>query len=122
MATAAQTPRVGDLLRTWRRRRNVSQLELSSGSAVSSRHLSFIETGRSRPSREMLVYLAEQLEVPLRDRNQMLLAAGYAPVYGERSLDAEEMGPVRDALDRFLRAHQPFPALVVDRHWNMVAA
>src|SRR5256885_6011738 len=103
MATATQSPRVGDLLRTWRQRRNVSQLELSSGSAVSSRHLSFIETGRSRPSREMLVYLAEQLEVPLRDRNQMLLPAGYAPVYGERSLDAEEMAPGPAPPGPFLR-------------------
>ena len=78
---------MGELLRSWRQRRNVSQLELSSGSAVSSRHLSFIETGRSKPSREMLVYLSEQLEIPLRDRNQLLLAAGYAPVYGEHQLD-----------------------------------
>ena len=122
MATATRNPRVGELLRSWRQRRNVSQLELSSGAAVSSRHLSFIETGRSKPSREMIVYLSEQLEIPLRERNQLLLAAGYAPVYGERSLDDADMGPARDALDRFLRAHQPFPAVVVDGHWNIVAA
>ena len=121
MATATQSPRVGDLLRSWRQRRNVSQLELSSGAAVSSRHLSFIETGRSKPSREMIVYLSEQLEIPLRERNQLLLAAGYAAVYGERSLDDADMEPAREALDRFLRAHQPFPAVVVDRHWNIVA-
>ena len=113
---------MGELLRSWRQRRNISQLELSSGSAVSSRHLSFIETGRSKPSREMLVYLSEQLEIPLRDRNQLLLAAGYAPVYGEHQLDAEEMAPVRAALDRFLRAHEPFPAVVIDRRWNLVAS
>jgi transcriptional regulator with XRE-family HTH domain len=121
MAIATKTPHVGELLRTWRQRRNVSQLELATGSAVSARHLSFIETGRSRPSREMVIHLAERLEVPLRDRNGLLLAAGYAPVYGERPLESEEMTPVREALDRFLRAHEPFPAIVVDRHWNLVA-
>jgi transcriptional regulator with XRE-family HTH domain len=121
VATVTRNPRVGDLLRSWRRRRNVSQLELSSGAAVSSRHLSFIETGRSKPSREMIVYLSEQLEIPLRERNQLLLAAGYAPAYGERSLDDADMEPAREALDRFLRAHQPFPAVVVDGRWNIVA-
>jgi transcriptional regulator with XRE-family HTH domain len=89
---------------------------------VSARHLSFIETGRSRPSAEMVLHLAEQLDVPLRDRNQLLLAAGYAPAYGQRDLDAPEMEPVRAALDRVLEGHSPNPALVVDRHWGMVAA
>jgi transcriptional regulator with XRE-family HTH domain len=117
-----QQPRVGDLLRGWRRRRNISQFELSLGSAVSSRHLSFIETGRARPSREMVLHLAERLEVPLRERNGLLLAAGYAPTYGERSLDDPEMAPARGALDRFLAAHEPYPAVVVDRAWNLVAA
>src|SRR6476646_3133489 len=98
MATATRNPRVGELLRSWRQRRNVSQLELSSGAAVSSRHLSFIETGRSKPSREMIVYLSEQLEIPLRERNQLLLAAGYAPVYGERSLDDADMEPAPELL------------------------
>jgi transcriptional regulator with XRE-family HTH domain len=122
MATGARTAHVGDLLRSWRRRRNLTQLELSLGSSVSARHLSFIETGRARPSREMIVHLAEQLDVPLRERNDLLLAAGYAPLYGERPIGAEEMTPVRQALDRFLRAHEPYPAVVADRHWTLVAA
>ena len=113
---------VGDLLREWRRRRRLSQLELSLNSSISARHLSFVETGRSKPSRETVVRLAETLEVPLRERNALLLAAGYAPVFGERALDSEEMEPVRAALDRFLRAHEPYPALVVDRCHDIVAA
>jgi transcriptional regulator with XRE-family HTH domain len=111
---------VGELLREWRDRRNVSQLRLASESAVSTRHLSFIETGRARPSREMVLHLADRLEVPLRERNVLLLAAGYAPAYGERPLESGEMAPVRSALERFLSAHEPYPALVVDRHWNIL--
>ena len=122
MAVAQQAPRVGDLLRTWRQRRKLSQLDLSLDSSVSPRHLSFIETGRARPSREMLLHLADQLDIPLRERNSLLLAAGYAPIYGERSLDADDMTPVRQALDRFLHAHEPYPAVVVDGHWDLVAA
>jgi transcriptional regulator with XRE-family HTH domain len=114
-------PSAGALLREWRQRRNLSQLELALRSAVSARHLSFIETGRARPSREMVLHLAERLDVPLRDRNHLLLAAGFAPVFGERSLDESEMAPVREALQRFLSAHEPYPALVVDGHWNVVA-
>jgi MmyB-like transcription regulator ligand binding domain len=91
-------------------------------SAVSARHLSFIETGRARPSREMVLHLAERLDVPLRERNHLLLAAGFAPVFGERSLDESEMAPVREALERLLSAHEPYPALVVDRCWNVVAS
>lgn len=121
-AAVASPPRVGQLLRSWRRRRNLSQLALATGSAVSTRYLSFIETGRARPSREMVLHLAERLEVPLRDRNELLLAAGYAPVFPERSLDSPELEPVREALDRFLQLHEPYPALIVDRHWNLVAA
>jgi transcriptional regulator with XRE-family HTH domain len=113
---------VGELLRAWRSRRNLSQLELALNADVSARHVSFLETGRARPSREMVVRLADELEVPLRERNALLLAAGYAPIYGERPLDASEMQPVRQALDRFLRAHEPYPAVVVDRHHNLVAA
>jgi transcriptional regulator with XRE-family HTH domain len=113
---------VGPLLREWRRRRRLSQLDLALEAGVSARHLSFVETGRARPSAEMVVHLAEQLDVPLRDRNQLLLAAGYAPAYGQRGLDEPEMGPVRDALERVLKGHEPYPALVVDRHWGMVAA
>src|SRR3954449_2958738 len=113
---------VGVLLRDWRRRRRLSQLDLALDAGVSTRHLSFVETGRARPSAEMVVHLAEQLDVPLRDRNRLLLAAGYAPAYRERALDEPEMGPVRAALDRVLSAHEPYPAVVVDRGWNLVAA
>jgi transcriptional regulator with XRE-family HTH domain len=121
MASATATARVGPLLREWRRRRRLSQLDLALDAGVSARHLSFVETGRSRPSAEMVLHLAEQLEVPLRDRNQLLLAAGYAPEYSERPLDAPEMEPVRDALDLVLQGHEPYPAAVVDRGWNLVA-
>jgi transcriptional regulator with XRE-family HTH domain len=112
---------VGPLLRDWRQRRRMSQLDLSLEAGVSARHLSFVETGRSRPSAEMVLHLAEQLDVPLRERNQLLLAAGYAPVYGQHGLDEPEMGPVREALEQVLRGHEPYPAVVVDRHWGMVA-
>jgi transcriptional regulator with XRE-family HTH domain len=115
-------PPAGRLLREWRIRRHLSQLELAAGSAVSARHLSFIETGRARPSREMVLHLADRLEVPLRERNRLLLAAGHAPSFAERPLDDEEMGPMREALDRFLAAHEPYPAVVVDRHWDLVRA
>jgi hypothetical protein len=100
----------------------LSQFELSLQAAISSRHLSFVETGRARPSREMLLHLSERLELPLRDRNGLLLAAGYAPVFDERPLDAPEMAPVRIALDHFLRAHEPFPAVILDRHYDLVGA
>jgi transcriptional regulator with XRE-family HTH domain len=123
MAAVATAPTpIGELLRSWRRRRSLSQLELALNAAVSSRHVSFLETGRAQPSREMVLHLAEHLDVPLRDRNALLLAAGYAPVYAERSLQTAEMAPARQALDRFLRAHEPYPAVVVDRHYNLVAA
>lgn len=121
MAVVASRPPVGTMLREWRQRRRLSQLELALQSGVSSRHLSFVETGRSRPSADMVLHLAEQLEVPLRDRNHLLLAAGYAPAFAQHDLDAPEMGPVRDAIDQVLRGHEPFPALVVDRHWGLVA-
>src|SRR5207248_7782469 len=113
---------IGELLRSWRRRRSLSQLELALNAAVSARHLSFLETGRARPSREMVIRLAEELAVPLRERNALLLAAGFAPLYAERPLDSPEMDSVRRALDRFLRAHEPYPALVVDRHHNVIAS
>jgi transcriptional regulator with XRE-family HTH domain len=121
MAATAPAP-VGELLRAWRQRRNLSQLELALNAVVSARHLSFLETGRARPSREMVIRLAEELDVPLRERNSLLLAAGYAPLYAQRSLDAPEMAAVRQALDRFLRAHEPYPALVVDRYHDLMAA
>ncbi|HUA70064.1 MAG TPA: helix-turn-helix transcriptional regulator [Solirubrobacteraceae bacterium] len=113
---------IGELLRTWRRRRSLSQLELALEADVSSRHVSFLETGRARPSREMVLRLAEHLDIPLRERNGLLLAAGYAPQYVERSLDEPEMAPVHQALDRFLRAHEPYPAVILDRYYNIVSA
>ena len=119
---AASSPRVGGLLREWRQRRRLSQLDLALEAGISTRHLSFVETGRSRPSTEMVLHLAEQLDVPLRDRNQLLLAAGHAPVFGQRGLDEPEMEPVRDALALILDGHSPYPALVVDRHWGLVMA
>lgn len=122
MAVASTPSPVGELLRSWRHRRNLSQLELALEAEVSARHVSFLETGRARPSREMVIRLAEELEVPLRERNALLLAAGYAPVYAERELNAAEMGPVRQAIDRFLRAHEPYPAVVVDRYHNLLAS
>jgi transcriptional regulator with XRE-family HTH domain len=122
VAAIATRPPVGTLLRDWRHRRRLSQLELALQAGVSSRHLSFVETGRSRPSAEMLLKLTEELDVPLRDRNQLLLAAGYAPAFTHRELDAPELGPVREAIDQVLQGHEPYPALVIDRHWGLVAA
>ena len=105
---------VGGLLKDWRHRRRRSQLDLAMEADVSPRHLSFVETGRSKPSRELLLHLADHLDVPLRDRNTLLLAAGYAPVYRETSMAASEMAPVRDALEKILASHEPFPAIIVD--------
>jgi transcriptional regulator with XRE-family HTH domain len=113
---------LGSLLKQWRRRRRLSQLDLALEAGVSARHLSFVETGRSKPSRRMVLHLADQLEVPLRDRNELLLAAGYAPAYAEHAIDAPELAPVRTALKRVLDGHDPYPALVVDRWWDMVDA
>jgi transcriptional regulator with XRE-family HTH domain len=113
---------VGPLIRQWRQRRHLSQLDLALEAGVSPRHVSFLETGRSKPSQQMVLHLAEQLEVPLRERNSLLLAAGYAPAYEERELDAPDMGPVREALALVLEGHDPHPAFVVDRHWNVVLA
>src|SRR3954452_6085146 len=121
MSVTTTRPPVGTLLRDWRRRRRLSQLDLALEAGVSARHLSFVETGRSKPSAQMVLPLADQLEVPLRDRNGLLLAAGYAPEYGQRALDEPEMEPVRRALDLLLGGHDPYPAGVVDRSWTMVA-
>jgi len=112
----------GDLLRHWRAVRGRSQLDLSLDSGVSQRHISFVESGRSVPSRQMLLDLAQTLEVPLRERNAMLLAAGYAPVYSEAPWDAAEMASVTRALDRMLTQHEPFPAMVMDRNWTVLKA
>jgi transcriptional regulator with XRE-family HTH domain len=120
MSTA--TVPLGTLLRDWRQRRRLSQLDLALEAGVSARHLSFLETGRAKPSREMVLHLSEQLDVPLRDRNSLLLAAGFAPAFEERPIDAPEMAPVREALDRVLTGHEPYPAIVVDRWWNLAAA
>ena len=120
--TVAAAPAVGELLRGWRERRRLTQLELALQAEVSTRHLSFVETGRATPSREMILHLAEQLDVPLRERNQLLLAGGYAPLYSQKGLDARELTVVRDAIHNVVAAHEPNPAVVVDRHWNLVDA
>ena len=113
--------RAGPLLRQWRKRQRLSQLELALDAGISARHLSFIETGRSRPSAQMLLLLAEQLEIPFRERNHLLLAGGYAPAFPQRSLEDPELTPVREALDLILTGHEPYPAVVLDRYWNVVA-
>lgn len=112
---------IGEHLKTWRQRRRMSQLAVALEADISTRHLSFVETGRSRPSREMVLHIAERLEIPLRDRNVLLLAAGYAPSFPERALDDPEFQAARRAIDVVLRGHEPFPALAIDRHWNLVA-
>ncbi|CAB3798194.1 hypothetical protein LMG28688_04670 [Paraburkholderia caffeinitolerans] len=113
---------VGELLREWRLRRRMSQMLLANEAEISTRHLSFVESGRSLPSREMVMHLAESLDVPLRERNALLVAAGYAPLYRERALDDPQLTAVREAVELVLRGHEPYPALAVDRHWNIVAA
>jgi transcriptional regulator with XRE-family HTH domain len=122
MLNTGATNTIGDHLKLWRRQRRLSQLDLALAAEISTRHLSFVETGRAAPSREMVLRLAEFLEVPLRARNQMLLAAGFAPLYPERKLDDPALGFVRDAIERLLSAHEPYPALAVDRHWQLVSA
>jgi transcriptional regulator with XRE-family HTH domain len=113
---------IGELLKHWRLKRRFSQLDLACEAGISTRHLSFVETGRSAPSRDMVLHLAEQLDIPLRERNGLLLAAGFAPIYGERGLHAPEMSAVRAAVERVIEAHEPYPALAVDRCWNLIAA
>ncbi len=122
MATASSQSRVGPLLREWRERRRRTQLDVALDAGISARHLSFVETGRSKPGREVILLLAEQLKVPFRERNRLLLAAGHAPAFPERSLDAPELAPVRAALRLILNGHEPYPAVVFDRAWNVVAA
>jgi transcriptional regulator with XRE-family HTH domain len=121
MTSASASAGVGPLLRDWRNRRRLSQLDLALEAGVSARHLSFVETGRSRPSADMVLQLAEQLDVPLRSRNQLLLAAGHAPVFEQHELDDPEMEPVRHALQLILDGHDPYPAVVIDRSWEMLA-
>ncbi|MFG2949884.1 helix-turn-helix domain-containing protein [Streptomyces adustus] len=122
MSIAAEVPPVGALLRTWRERRRFSQQELSNRSRVSTRHLSRVETGKAHPTPEMLMHLSDNLEVPLRDRNQLLLAAGYAPRYQDHQLDDASIAVVMDGLRRLLDAHLPYPALLLDDHWDIVDA
>jgi transcriptional regulator with XRE-family HTH domain len=113
---------VGEQLRGWRERRRLSQLELAIEADVSTRHLSFVETGRARPSRDMVLHLAERLDVPLRDRNRLLLAAGYAPAFQESPLDSASLQPVRAAVRQILAGHEPYPAVVVDAHSTLLDA
>lgn len=112
---------VGDHLREWRQRRRLSQLDLAVEAEISTRHLSFLETGRSQPSREMVLRLAERLDVPLRERNMLLVAAGYAPVFPERSMTDPVLAAARRAVDLVLKGHEPYPAIAIDRHWTLIA-
>lgn len=112
----------GAQLREWRQRRRLTQLDLALEAEISARHLSFVETGRSQPSREMVLHLAEHLQVPLRERNVLLVSAGYAPVYSERRLEDPALAAVRRAMDLVLAGHEPYPALAIDRHWTLIAA
>src|SRR6266540_1902046 len=120
--TGVQTQPVGNLLRKWRERRRLSQLDLACEAEISTRHLSFLETGRSTPSREMVLRLAERLNVPLRERNALLVAAGYAPMYRERPFQDPALSAARQAVELIQKSHEPYPALAVDRHWNLLAA
>src|SRR5262245_20796065 len=119
-ASRGQDGGVGPLLQFWRRTRNLSQLALATDAEISCRHLSFIETGRANPSRDMVLLLASALDIPLRERNALLLAAGFAPVYGESHMEAPELAAVRGALDAILRQQEPFPAVVMNRHWDIL--
>lgn len=120
--TRIARPSFGDQLKQWRRQRRLSQLDLALSAGMSTRHLSFMETGRASPSRATVLRLCEELEMPLRERNGLLLAAGFAPVYPDRGFDDPDLAGIRTAIDHLLAAHEPFPALAIDRHWNLVAA
>ena len=122
-AHPVSSPRpVGELLRDWRHRRRVSQLDLALEAEISPKHVSFVESGRAQPSRDMILRLAEHLQIPLRERNTLLNAAGFAAVYAERPLDDPALASARAAVDLVLKGHEPFPAIAVDRHWSLVAA
>jgi transcriptional regulator with XRE-family HTH domain len=120
--TIVQSQPVGKLLREWRERRHLSQLDLACEAEISTRHLSFMETGRSQPSREMIIRLAEQLKIPLRERNVLLTAAGYAPIFPERPLEDPALQSARNAINLVLAGHEPYPALAIDRHWTLMAS
>jgi transcriptional regulator with XRE-family HTH domain len=120
-ATDIQRP-IGDLLREWRRHRRLSQLDLATGAEISTRHLSFVESGRANPSREMILHLAEYLDVPLRERNALLVAAGFAPAFRERALDDPALATARATVELLLKGLEPYPALAVDRYWQLVAS
>ncbi len=113
---------VGGLLRQWRQRRRLSQLDLASDAGISTRHWSFLETGRAQPSRDMLLHLSEQLDVPVRERNVLLVAAGFAPIFPERPLDDPALAPARAAIDLVLDRQKPYPAFALDRHWRIAAS
>ena len=115
-------PSIGERLRDWRQKRRLSQLDLACEAEISTRHLSFLETGRAAPSRDMVLRLAERLEVPLRERNALLLAAGFAPMFPERSFDDPGLAAARTAVEALLTAHMPFPALAIDRRWTLLAS
>lgn len=123
MHLAASSPKrpVGDLIREWRRHRRLSQLELANHANISTRHLSFVESGRAQPSREMILHLAHSLDVPLRERNALLVAAGFAPAFAERPLTDAAMLAARQLIDRLLEGFEPYPALTIDRHWQLVS-
>ncbi|HEX5777674.1 MAG TPA: helix-turn-helix transcriptional regulator [Xanthobacteraceae bacterium] len=120
MRSATATKPVGDLLREWRQRRRMSQLDFAGEAEISTRHLSFIETGRAQPSRDMILRLTERLGIPLRERNLLLVAAGFAPVFAERKLDDPALAAARKAIELVLKGHEPYPALAIDRHWTLV--
>lgn len=120
--SAGRASGVGPLLRTWRQRRRLSQMALALDAEVSARHLSFVESGRAQPSREMVLHLAERLDVPLRERNALLVAAGFAPLFRERPFSDPQLDAARHAVEAVLRGHEPYPALAVDRHWVLLAA
>jgi transcriptional regulator with XRE-family HTH domain len=116
------TNSVGDHLKGWRQRRRLSQLDLATEANISARHLSFVETGRSVPSREMILHLAEELKIPMRERNVLLVAGGYAPIFQERALDDPALTAAREAIEIVLRGHQPYPAFAIDRRWDIVGS
>jgi transcriptional regulator with XRE-family HTH domain len=122
MAQTSISAPIGHLVRAWREQRRMSQLELASEANISQKHLSFIESGRAAPSRDMVVHLADHLDIPLRERNALLLSAGFAPIYRERAINDPALVRARAAVEQLLKAHEPFPALAVDRSWNMIAA